>query len=311
MADQPEHPRSSPPPSHQHGLASRLATLRRSADRRREDALRRFAQVQDRRGIREPVLALRFEQRTGATLLAGGLAYRLFLWLLPFGLVIAAVASFWVRSNAKSLQDAARSLGLGGVAAHSAIIAVEQGSRPRWYLLLTGLVLMVWAGVAAVRALRVTARLAWGLPTSRLHRPLLASAAFTVIATTGLAGSVVASWVQHVSPVWGLVATAGDLVLYSGLALWALSHLPRPPDATWHSLWPGALLIGAGLGAMQIFLAYVLAGQLERAPSLYGALGASSVVLLALFVIARLLVSAMFLNAAIARAGEHEPTPRG
>ncbi len=241
----------------------------------------------------------------GAALLAGGLAYRLFLWLLPFGLVIAAIASFWVRGSPKSLEDTARSFGLGGVAAHSAVTAMQQGSRARWYLLVVGTVLLVWAGIGAVRALRVAARLAWGLQTSRLRRPLLASGAFTVIGTIGLASSIGASWARHHSSVWGLVVTLGDALLYAGLALFALSHLPRPEGASWRNLWPGAVLIGLGMSAVQVFLAYFLAARLQRAPTLYGTLGASSVVLLVLFLIARLLVSAMFLNAAIRHLTPH------
>lgn len=318
MTDRPEHepapppqPTPQPPPPVEAdgetvGGGSRLEALRRSAGRERERAVRRFARVQDRRGIREPVLALRFEQRTGASLLAAGLAYRLFLWLLPFGLLVAAVASFWVRSGARSLEETARTLGLGGIAAHSAISAVEQGSRARWYLLVTGVVLLVWAGIGAVRALRVTARLAWDLQPSRLHRPLLASAGFTLVAVAGLGFSTVASWARHVSPGWGVLATVGDALVYAGLGLWALGHLPRPDGVRWRDQWPGALLIGLGASAVQIFLAYFLARRLERAPSLYGTLGASSVVMLVLFVIARLLVAAMFLNAAVRRASERD-----
>jgi len=170
---------------------------------------------------------------------------------------------------------------------------------------------MVWAGIGAVRALRVTARLAWGVQTSRLRRPLLTSAAFTMIGTIGLASSIGASWARHHSSAWGLVATLCDAFVYASLALFALSHLPCPDGARWRMLWPGALLIGLGLSGVQVFLAYSLAGRLERAPTLYGTLGASSVVLLVLFVIARLLVSALFLNAAILRLRGDERGSRG
>src|SRR3989442_34785 len=79
------------------------------------------------------------------------------------GMVMAAVASFWVRDSPASLRDAAKGFGLGGVAANSATSAVEDGARARWYLLGAGLLLMLWAGIAAVRALRVAAVIAWRL----------------------------------------------------------------------------------------------------------------------------------------------------
>ena len=95
------------------------------------------------RGIREAVEALTSEQRSAAALLAGGSTYRFFPWLVPFGFVVAAIASFWVRSSPTSLENAAKSFGLGGVAARWAISAVEDGSRERWYLLVTGMLLIV------------------------------------------------------------------------------------------------------------------------------------------------------------------------
>ena len=45
------------------------------------------------------LMALERETTAGGTLIAGGLAYRLFLWLLPFGLVLASIASFWERGG--------------------------------------------------------------------------------------------------------------------------------------------------------------------------------------------------------------------
>jgi uncharacterized BrkB/YihY/UPF0761 family membrane protein len=58
---------------------------------------------------------------------------------------------------------------------------------------------------------------------------------------------------------------------------------------------------------VQLFLAYYLAERLERTPSLYGTLGASTVVLLTLYLIARLVVSAMFLNATLDRGSSTRP----
>ncbi len=238
---------------------------------------------------------------------SGGLAYRFFLWLVPFGLVVAAIASFWVRFDHAGLENTAKSFGLGGVAAHSAAAAVEDGSNARWYLLGAGLVLIAWAGIGTVRALRVASRLAWGVDADRLRHPLRSSATFTVLAVVGLAVSMAASLARHHSVAVGLVITLADLVVYFLLALFAFSHLPRPEGTSWRALWPGAVLVGAGVTAVHVFLAYYLAGKLESSPSLYGTLGAATVVLLVLFLIARLIVSALFLNATLQRLHAASP----
>lgn len=76
---------------------------------------------------------------------------------------------------------------------------------------------------------------------------------------------------------------------------------PPFPPTTWRSLLPGAALVGSGLTGIHLFTVYYLSGKLERSPKLYGTLGASTVVLLGLFLIARVIVSAMFLNATVER----------
>jgi membrane protein len=247
------------------------------------------------------------EHVSGAGLLAGGVAYRFFLWLVPFGLLLAAVGSFWVRLSARSLEHTAKDFGLGGVAAHSATVAVEDGSRARWYLLLAGLVLVTWAGAAAVRALRVAAFIAWRLPPERLRRPLHASALFFALAVLGCVASTWTSWARHNLGGFGLVATIAVAFIYAGAALFGFFKLPRPADVGWRELLPGALLVGCGLTAVHVFTAYYLAGRLERAPDLYGTLGASTAVLLILFLIARLILSAMFLNGALHAHAEFRP----
>ena len=47
--------------------------------------------------------AVERNQRVAATVLAGGLAYRLFLWLLPFGLIVGGALGLM---NADSTEEA-------------------------------------------------------------------------------------------------------------------------------------------------------------------------------------------------------------
>lgn len=243
------------------------------------------------------------EQRSGSALLAGGLAYRFFFWLVALGLVVAAAASFWVRESEASLEDAAESFGLSGVAAHSAASAVHSGSHARWYLLATGLVLLIYFGVGAVRALRVAAIIAWQLDPSRLRKPIRASAVFTGFFVAAVTMTMVASWTRSNVVGLGLLVTIAAVVVFVALAVLAFQLLPKPDDVAWPFLLPGAVLVGCGITAIHVFTVYYLAGKLERSPKLYGTLGAATVVLVGLFLIARVIVSAMFLNATLARLG--------
>ena len=115
--------------------------------------------------------ALERERLAAAGLLAGGLAYRLFFWLVPLGLVFASVLSFWVDEDRVGLQDAARDFGISGAATQSAMRAISEQHHARWYLLLAGIVLLVWFGIGVIRALNVAHSIAWNLRPERLRRP--------------------------------------------------------------------------------------------------------------------------------------------
>jgi uncharacterized BrkB/YihY/UPF0761 family membrane protein len=279
-----------------------LARTRTRVQSARAFGERRYEQAQRFSAVRAAMDSFEHEQRSGAGLLAGGLAYRFFFWLVAFGLVCAAAASFWVRATDEhTLTDAGKHFGLSGIAAHSAASAVEDGSKSRWYFLAAGVILMIYFGTGAVRALRVTAIIAWRHKPTRMRKPLRSSLIFAALFTIGLGITILASWERHQSAGLGLLATLGAVLCYAALAQVGFHLLPHPRQVGWREFVPGSLLVGAGITAIHVFVAYYLADKLERSPKLYGVLGASTVVLLGLYLIARVAVSGMFLNAALDR----------
>jgi uncharacterized BrkB/YihY/UPF0761 family membrane protein len=245
--------------------------------------------------------AVETEQRSGAPLLAGGLAYRLFFWLCAYGLFAAALLSFWVRDSPDDAKDTAHSFGLAGVATASAFQAVENGSQGRWYFLIIGVWLLLYFGIGAMRALHVTAVLAWRLEPVRLQRPVRAGFFFSVALMGLVLLSLCTEWVRHHAPGSGLLAIGAVAALYMTLIIVVFHALPHGPIASWRALLPGAIEVGLGLWVIQSVVVYYFAAKLERSPDLYGALGAATVVLLWLFMMARLIVSGMFLNATLQR----------
>jgi uncharacterized BrkB/YihY/UPF0761 family membrane protein len=232
-------------------------------------------------------------------LLAGGLAFRFFLWLVPFGLVLAAVTSCWVESDPDGVERAARDFGLAGAAARSARVAIEEGAHSKWYLLGAGLVLLVWFGMSAARALYIAFRIAWADPAARLGNPLRASVVFGLVAT-GLVA--VASAERVIDSASGALLSILTLVavgvLYVVVAVGVMSLLPHR-DAPTEALVPGAIAIAIGMNVVKVIVLVYLAPSLEDSPDLYGALGAATVFLLWLYFLARLIVSAAFLNATL------------
>src|SRR6476661_6294654 len=76
---------------------------------------------------------------TGGAVLAGAIAFRLFLWTLPATLVIVGVLGF---AEDTAASDAGK-LGLGTAATQSVAQAAAQAHRARWTLVALGAVFLV------------------------------------------------------------------------------------------------------------------------------------------------------------------------
>src|SRR5690242_679809 len=95
---------------------------------------------------------------TGGAVLAGAIAFRLFLWALPATLVIVGLLGF-AEDTAASDAD---KLGLGKAATQSVAQAAAQSQRARWTLVALGAVLLVSASRTLGATLRTAIALTWG-----------------------------------------------------------------------------------------------------------------------------------------------------
>ena len=272
---------------------------RRRVEQARENATRATAWARERFPFMDLVeQALERERFSAAGLLAGGLAYRLFFWIVPLGLVVAAILSFWVEADRTGLEDAAEKYGIGGATASSAADAIASGARARWYFLVVGLALLPWFGAGVVRAISVAHAVAWKLRPPKLRRPLPAGVAFTVIASALSAVTAGADALRERQPGPGLGLLIGLAVVYAAVVVWVSTLLPSRAT-TWRAFVPGAVLVSVGMVIVHLSVSFYFAPKLGRSAELYGTLGAAMVVLLWLYVAARLVVAGAFLNAAL------------
>jgi uncharacterized BrkB/YihY/UPF0761 family membrane protein len=126
-------------------------------------------------------------------LLAGGIAYRLFLWLLPTALFLIASIGLIADLSSRSPEHVAGDAGLGAALTVTIAQAVEQSERGTIYLLFLGVVLMLWAGRSVVKALRLTSAVAWRVRPPPLTNALAASIIYTGISVAFLPGAIVFS----------------------------------------------------------------------------------------------------------------------
>ena len=252
--------------------------------------------------------ALREDRDTGGALLAGALAFRLFLWLLPAALVVVALFGF---SSPDRVRSDLTEAGLGGFMASTISQATAQAHQGRWLLLLIGVVALYSTSVALAKAMWIGTSLAWHLPVGRLHRSPRAAAVVVALMVLAVVLTLAAGWVRSVAYTVGVVVTLVMLALYTLLGWYVLCVLPRPAGTTAVELLPGALLIGAGVQVLHLVSAFYLVNRISTSSQLYGALGAAATVLLWGYLLARVLIGASTFNHTLARYRDAARLPAG
>jgi hypothetical protein len=99
-----------------------------------------------------PFRALERNRTVAASVLAGGVAYRLFLWLLPFGLVVGGALGL---GDASSTEDAVSTGGLPEAFVNAIGDVARAAESNAWWLLITGVPLLLWEGYTGAKALQL------------------------------------------------------------------------------------------------------------------------------------------------------------
>jgi uncharacterized BrkB/YihY/UPF0761 family membrane protein len=237
------------------------------------------------------------DSEVGGGIIAGALAYRLFIWLLPLALVFVAGLGIAADASAESPEQAAGSIGLEGLISSS--IASAAKSSNRWYALVVGVPILVWATRSVLRALIGAHRLVWGVPRNAAPKPTI-GASVRLLTLMLLLGSVTA--LAGAARAWsggpGVLVTLVAVLPYA--AVWVLISMRLPHRGTrWTALVPGALLLGLGAEVLNVVLAYVLTPWALAKQGTYGALGLAAALLVALYLISRLVVAAAVVNATL------------
>ena len=288
-------------------LKARAEIARRSVEAQTESLRARHA------AVRIAYEAYERDRRQAGSLLAGGLAYRLFLWLLPAALFAVAVVGLFAEATSRTPEEAADATGLGAALAVTVAQAVEQSGRGSIYLLVLGGVLMVWAARSAVKGLRLTSAVAWGIRPPSPPRSWMSALVFSGVTFGVLLVPNVLLPFLHGGPfVADLLAEAFVFVALTALLVWVQALMPHGEGIPWSAFVPGAVVCTAGGFVLRLVTDVYFAGRLSRVDDLYGALGIAAVFMAWLYLIGRLLVAMFAVSATRWRAqerGETGPTP--
>jgi uncharacterized BrkB/YihY/UPF0761 family membrane protein len=276
-----------------------MKTRAREIQERAESVRQQVEGRRDRfRSVDVAFTAYEHDRDAGGSLLAGAIAYRMFLWILPVALVLVGGLGFLSTEAAGDPGKAVRDVGITSIPAQSVNQAAHSSTRAWWALIIVGVVLLYLASVALVKALWVAHALVWRMPGTRIRsKPRLAGIFLLACVVIAVATSL-ASIIRNSSPTIGLVAMIADVVFY-GAVWWGLSTQFPHQGAPWTALIPGAIVFGVGVQVLHLVSVYYLSARLSSASVLYGALGASAALLLGLYFIGRLMILSAQFNEAI------------
>jgi uncharacterized BrkB/YihY/UPF0761 family membrane protein len=232
----------------------------------------------------------------GGGIMAGSLAYRLFISLLPFSLVVIGGIGIGADAVSESPASAARSLGLRGLVSSSVAEAAQASSR--WYAIAIGIPILLWATRGLLRAVVVVHRLVWSEPRS--HAPKTTVGAMVRFLVLLLGYFLVRELAVHVLA-WSGSLALRTVVGLAGTFVWWMFVSARLPHggATWRALVPGAIVVAVGLELISALGSYLIATRVDSSQSAYGVLGVAAGLLFGLYLVSRLIVASAIVNATV------------
>ena len=243
-------------------------------------------------------LVRELDARVGGGILAGALAFRLFLFTVPVVYVVFTALGVASRALGHDPAQLARNAGITGILASTVVKVEEQSAWTQIPLLLGAVVAMFITAGSLPKALYVVHWLIWRVPRVMPAGlvPRLAVIGFTLFAS---ALGVAVNDVRNASGVAGAVITVLLTTALSFAGWWWVSwKLPHAP-ASARALIPGALLMAVGADVLQLLTTYWSGHLVARKTSTYGAVGIALAVLLWVYILGRIMVASAGPNAAL------------
>ncbi|HET6642017.1 MAG TPA: hypothetical protein VFG93_01965 [Gaiellaceae bacterium] len=107
-------------------------------------------------------------RRVAAMVLAGGLAYRVFFWLVAVSFLLGGVLGLL---NPDGVESALADRGLGARLAGAVAQFARSSDGHEWWLLLVGVWLVLWSGYTCTKALVLAHAAVWHIEPPKVARP--------------------------------------------------------------------------------------------------------------------------------------------
>ena len=279
------------------------------ATRAVDDTRRRLEAARPRsRWIDVAFRSYEHDTSAGGAVIAGALAFRVFLYLVPYVFVVVVGVGYAADAAEEDPGTLARDSGIGGLVAKAVSGAAQLSGFERVTALVVGTLALVLAARSLIKVLRLSYGMIWNVRPSKAKKtsvPVLALIGFT---TVGVVFASTVGRLRHGNLAFVVVGYA--LTTAVPFAMWLLAswYLPRRAR-TWQELVPGALLFALGVQVLHLVTVLWIAHVLESKTSTYGAIGAALAILLWAYLLGRVITAAAVVNAAIWVRRREDVTP--
>jgi uncharacterized BrkB/YihY/UPF0761 family membrane protein len=243
-------------------------------------------------------LVQELDARVGGGILAGALAFRIFLFMVPVVYVIFTVLGVASHALGHDPAQLARNAGITGILASTVVKVGQQGAWTQIPLVLGAIVAVFITAGSLLKALYVVHWLIWRvprvMPTGLV--PRLALIGLTLLAS---ALGIAINDVRNASGVTGAVIAVLVITALSFAGWWWVSWKLPHASVPARALIPGALLMAVGADVLQLLTTYWIGHLVARKTSTYGAVGIALAVLLWVYILGRIMVGSAGLNAAL------------
>jgi membrane protein len=285
---------------------SRRERVQRWAEQRRQriEAARNTSQT-----VEFAFDALSYDTDTGAPVLAAALAFRVFLFQVPYVCVFVILAGYLADLTNREPDSFIRGNGVARLTAQAVSGAADLSGWARVTALFLALYATFLSARAFLKVVNIVHALVWNVPRTRLLRATRASFAFIGLVTLLVGTSIAVSALHSRTALWGIVV----LVLYAAAPVaiwwfvsWWLPHRECPRIA----LAPGALLFAVGIGILHIATVVWFPHHLDSKSDVYGSIGIALALLLWAYLLGRIITLAAVFNTALwARFGADATRP--
>ena len=248
------------------------------------------------------------DSATGGVVLAGALAFRVFLFLVPYAFVV--VVGFGAAASAADSDptDLARKAGIAGLLAHAIGSTKDLSWTERIVSIVIGLFAVFLASRGLLKVLRVVHALAWRVRAGKFQSLTKASVVLVGVVTVGIALSILIGKLRSYSFIAGLVGVLLSALIPFGIWILVSWYLPNRA-ARWEDVVPGAALFGVGVLLLHVFTIYWIAHEVESKTDTYGAIGSALAILLWAYLLGRLMAAGAVLNMALWEQRNPDQTP--